>query len=570
MIAIQRIRRHFGFGSALVNVAFVALLYLFLTGPPVEPTDDQHLSASLLLAQFHPYFIVFLAICAWRRWADGWQAFSEVAAVRFLRATANLLSRSPSAVYIFTAAGWLIMLTVSVRRHVIFESRRDLALFDHALWNTLHGIFYRSSLIDDLSLFGEHFDPLQLSIVPLYFIAPSPVTLLVVQALIIALGAVPVYWMARQRLAGDIRLWAVFPIAYLMFAPLRAVNRFDYHPGALAVTPFLFALYFMERSRWTIMILFLVMAGLLKENMPAAGVTVGLYLIVAKRRRLLGTIVALSFGLWFYAGITWIIPAFNPRGYGYFHNYAGMGDSISGILASVVLAPGSFITALLTRAGWKLNYILGLFGPLGFLPFLSPEGLFLGLPFLAQHLLATTLPQVSLQTHNVAEVVAFVFFGAIIGAGRFLAWAPRAARLGAWAHARVSTLLAIVLWSATFLFAGWSEVSYLRGYPSTVRAETLRAALQLIPPDASVAAPDRVLPHLTHRRHLYHFPPPQFWFSNPDASASRGAAFVIVDETFLKPGRRAAHDAAMKEVREGSYRSIFERDGIGVWQLTRE
>jgi hypothetical protein len=250
-----------------------------------------------------------------------------------------------------------------------------------------------------------------------------------------------------------------------------------------------------------------------------------------------------------------------------------MGNSISAILASVVLTPGSIITALHTRAGWKLSYILGLFGPLGFLPFLSPEGLFLGLPFLAQHLLATTLPQVSLQTHNAAEVIAFVFFGAIIGAARFLAWAPRAgcaARLGSWTRARASTLLAIVLWSATFLFAGWSELSYLRRYPSTVRAETLRAALQLIPPEASVAAPDRVLPHLTHRRQLYQFPPPQFWFSSPDTPAPRGATFVIVDEAFVKPGHRAAHDAAMKEVRESGYRPIFERNGIGVWQLTRE
>src|SRR5574342_1168231 len=271
METIEKIRPQYRFGPALVNVAFVGLLYLFLTGPPVEPADDRNFSASLLLSQFYPYVIVFLAICAWRRWADGWRTFSEMAAIRGLRATVNHLARSPGAVYILTAACGLIMLAVSVRRHVIFESRRDLALYGHALWNTLHGTFYRSSLIDDLSLFGEHFDPAHLAFAPLYFIAPSPVTLLVVQAFILALGAVPLYWLTRERLPDHNRLWAVFPIAYLMFAPLRAANRFDYHPGALAVTPFLFALYFMGRSRWSIMILFLVVAGLLKENMPAAG-----------------------------------------------------------------------------------------------------------------------------------------------------------------------------------------------------------------------------------------------------------------------------------------------------------
>jgi hypothetical protein len=54
----------------------------------------------------------------------------------------------------------------------------------------------------------------------------------------------------------------------------------------------------------------------------------------------------------------------------------------------------------------------------------SLEALFLGLWFLAQHLLATTRAQVNLLTHNSAEMVPFVFFCGVLGA---LGW-PKACR----------------------------------------------------------------------------------------------------------------------------------------------
>lgn len=547
------------FGVVLVNAWLVVLVVLFLVGPPVRLRDELPIWLSLLLSQFYPYVLLFLALLAWRRVVDGVEGFDKVAAVRLLRALENGLARSRT-VYLLTASYAVLLLAVAARRHWAFESRGDLAVMDHGLWNTVHGVFYRTSLFDDLSLFGVHFEPLQLALAPLYLVAPSPLILLAAQAAMIALGAVPLYWIARRRLPNHPRLWAVFPVAYLAFAPLRNANRFDYHPGALVAALFLFALYFMERCRWGLMVLFLVLAGLLKENMPAAGVTIGLYLMVSRRKRLLGATIALLFAVWFYAGFAWLIPAFNPMGYGFFGNYARLGDSISSILTAPLVDPRKVLDSLLTRPGLKLDYVLGVFGPFAFLPLLSPEGLFLGLPFLAQHLLATTRAQVSLLTHNSAEVVAFIFFSAVLGAARLLAWLPRTSWARAWAPDRASTLLAIVLWSATFLFHGWSEVSYLLRYRPTLRVHALSAALQLIPADAAVAAPDRVLPHLTHRSRLYWFPPRLSSFPLIEGGSLRDAEFVIVDK------HRAAHDAAVAQLAGQGYRPIFEREGIAVWR----
>src|SRR5262249_52816293 len=161
-----------------------------------------------------------------------------------------------------------------------------------AFWNTLHGAFLRSSLIPNVPgeaiIFADHFDPLQLLLIPVYRAWSSPLLLLVVQSLMLTLGALPLYWVARDRFPDHPALSTVFPVLYLLYLPLRGVNRYDYHPSALAPPLFLFALYFMEKARWGRMIFFLVLAGLLKENMPIAGVTIGLYVAAVKKKQPLG------------------------------------------------------------------------------------------------------------------------------------------------------------------------------------------------------------------------------------------------------------------------------------------
>jgi uncharacterized membrane protein len=556
-----------------VNASFGLFTALFVTGPPVSRSPGRG-GLAVLLSQFYPYALLFLFVLAWARVQDREGRFRAIATVRLLRTVGQALTQSPRAVYGLAAGGALLLFAVSARRHWAFESRGDLAIFDQGLWNTANGVFYRSSLIGDLSLFAAHFEVLPLVLTPLYLVAPSPLILLAVQAVMLAVGAIPLFWIARGRLPDHPQLWTVFPIAYLAYLPLRQANRFDYHPGTLVPPLFLFALYFMERARWGPMILFLALAGLLKENMPAAGVSIGLYLLVARRRRRRGAALAVLFAVWFYAGLAWVVPAFNPQGYLFLGNYAALGDDLSSILLAPLTAPSKVIAGLLTNGGWKLGYLLNVFGPLAFLPLLSPGGLFLGSPFLLQHLLASTRAQVSLSTHNAAEVVAFVFFAAVWGAARLVLWRsqpagggpPRieggssvTAGSGVSDPARAARALAVVLWATTLLFHGWSEFSHLWRYPSTPRTAALAAALRVIPPGASVAAPDRVLPHLTHRQRL-------FWFPPLDGDSATAAEYVIVDPARVKATRRQTHDAAVADLPKQGYEPIFQREGVAVWR----
>ena len=61
------------------------------------------------------------------------------------------------------------------------------------VWNTAHGHFLQMTSGDgvQISRLAAHFDPILAAFAPLWWIWPSPEMLLTVQAVVVALGALP-------------------------------------------------------------------------------------------------------------------------------------------------------------------------------------------------------------------------------------------------------------------------------------------------------------------------------------------------------------------------------------------
>ncbi len=549
--------------DAFLNAFCILLCLLFVTGGVIPPAGAPRILSEL--NQLGPWVAVLIGLVLWRRLTDGTGTFTGTRITRHLGALADRVCQRPGPLYVFIAIWTCLLIAVSIRRHLAFEDNGDLAIFDQAFWNTLHGAFFRSSLVPgatgEVSIFADHFDALQLGLLPLYAVFPSALLLLVVQSVMLALGALPLHWLARARFPDHRVLSTVFPVLYLLYLPLRGANRYDYHPSALAPPLLLLVLYFMEKQRWGRMLLFLGMAGLLKENIPIAGVTIGLYVLLAKRRRVLGSFLVVVFGLWFYAGFAWIIPAFNPGGaYPHFLDYPVFADSPSGIFLAPLRHPLALSMALFTPPEQKLGYLLFVFGPVAFLPFLSPVRLCLGLPFLAQNLLSIAPHQTSLQTHHAAELIPFVFFSAIGGVSNLLRWLDHTRVLSSqWNVSRLGRALAGLLLATSLLFHGLPETFYLRLYARTPQHEHLDAALRTIPTDASVSTWTKILPHVSHRRALYRFP--SLGFNDaPDAD------FVIIDSTLLPRTDVAAVTAALARLPTKGYEQLLDRDSISLFR----
>jgi uncharacterized membrane protein len=549
--------------DAVLSGYVVFLCVLFVTGGFVPPAGAPRLLTEM--NQLGPWTAGFIALVLWRRLRDREGAVAPTGLMRGLGTLVDRACQGSGPLSVFVAIWTILLVAVSIRRHLAFDDNGDLGIFDQAFWNTLHGAFLRSSLVPgaagEVGIFSDHFDPLQLLLLPVYLVFPSPLLFLAAQSVMLALGALPLAWLARGHFPGHRVLATSFPVLYLLYLPLRGANRYDYHPSALVTPLLLFALYFMDRGRWGRMLLFLVMAGLLKENIPIAGVTIGLYLRLVKRRRFLGLVLAAGFGLWFYAGFAWIIPAFNPTGgYPHFLDYPVFAGTPSEIFLAPLRHPLELFVALLAPPKQKLGYMLYVFGPVAFFPFLSPARLCLGLPFVAQNLLSTAPHQTSLQTHHAAELIPFVFFAALGGASNLLRWLEDRRVAGPpWEGTPLRRALAGALLAGSLLFHGLPETFYLRLYARTPQHEHLEAVLRMIPASAPVSTSTKILPHVAHRRALYRFPALGF-------DGATQAEFAVIDEALLPRTDTVAVEEALAALPAKGYEKIHDQAGIVLFR----
>ena len=196
-------------------------------------------------------------------------------------------------VYAGTAAYAALFVFAAVVHYLVFKTPRgDLGNMVQAIWNTLHGHFLEATSQHGqlMSRFRGHVDPFLLVFVPLLWIWSSPLLLPVVQALAVASGALPVFWLARKHL-GSPRAGAHFAFAYLLY-PATQFNAFtvadSFHPVAIAVPLVLYAIWFLDEDRLVAFSVVALLAFTTKEEIPLAVGCLGIWYAVRKGRRMFG------------------------------------------------------------------------------------------------------------------------------------------------------------------------------------------------------------------------------------------------------------------------------------------
>ena len=124
---------------------------------------------------------------------------------------------------------------MSVQRYRGFSTGRfDLGNMVQAVWSTSEGSFLDTTDVSGVQFnrLGAHVDPVLALFAPLWMVWSSPEMLLVAQAVIVALGALPAFWLGRRWL-GDDRVAVAGAVAYLMAPGLMHATLFDFHPVTL-------------------------------------------------------------------------------------------------------------------------------------------------------------------------------------------------------------------------------------------------------------------------------------------------------------------------------------------------
>jgi uncharacterized membrane protein len=448
---------------------------------------------------------------------------------------------------------------LSVLRHRAFQTGRfDLGNMVQAVWSTAHGHPLQITGLrgDEISRLAAHFDPILAAFAPLWLVWPSPDMLLVAQAIAIALGALPVYWLARKHLGSE-RAGIGFALAYLLYPPTQWLTLNEFHPVALACPLLLFAIWFLDEGRLIPFAIFGLLATTTKEEIGFVVAGLGLWWALARGRRLEGAAVLAAGAAIALIAIEVVIPHFNRAGTSsFFARYSEVGGSPGGIVHTAVTKPWKLVTTAVTGRG--LGYLARLFLPLGLLALLAPLLLLAAIPELAINLLSAATTQTSIHFHYTAGLIPILVAATVLGAAHLVRsrphWtAPLATAVLVLAIASNYALGAIPLWR--YLPGGQQAQAHAADV--TQHDRTALRALHLIPQNAVVSATNTLGAHLSARRRILSFP------------VIQDARWIAADET--SPGyadRLAPLPTAVQLSwlrRNPEWRLVFERDGILIF-----
>lgn len=458
----------------------------------------------------------------------------------------------PSAIA-YSASGIFALLFVAAAavEFRAFEGQRlDLGDMTQTVWATAHGHFLRVTTENghEFVRLGVHVDPFLALLAPLWWIWPSPLMLLVVQALAVAAGALPVYWLARKRL-GDERAAAGFAAAYLLYpaTQFNALTNSGPHAVSFAVPLILFGIWFLDNDRLVPFGITALLAATTKEEIPLAVGCLGIWYAVTHGRRLVGaTIFALGLTATMFDFLV-VIPHFAPSGSNPFAGrYSAVGGTPSGMGHTLLTHPGTLI-AEATGAG-KPHLLLLLFLPVGLLCLLEPLLLLGAVPDLAIDLLSSRPQQTMLGYQYTAGIVPFVIAAAILGAARLK---PRVAPARVAAYVVVFT--AVLAVGHTPLTTAYHQLPAARG--SNPLRQAKAHALSLVPAGVPVSATNQLGGYLSNRRYVSIFP-----------SLGR-AEWAIVDRNDPDYGIAGNSTAALQRLETSpNWRVIYAAHGLTVFQ----
>ncbi|MQY04791.1 DUF2079 domain-containing protein [Actinomadura macrotermitis] len=428
--------------------------------------------------------------------------------------------------------------TLSVLRFRRFEMMSwDLGIFDQVVDSYAH---LRAPVADlkgpGFNILGDHFSPVLALLAPFRALFPTPVTLLVAQAALMALSVVPVTRAAR-RLLGD-HAGVAIGIAYGLSWGIQRAVEFDFHEICFAVPLIAFALEALLRERWVAALCWAAPLVTVKEDLGVTASAIALVVLLrtwrGSRRVAVAAVCVGIFGVAMSAlTLTVLIPAFNHAGdYAYWDKVDKGGT------------PGA--------GGWdvKIRTLFWVMVPTtGLLALRSPL-LLVAVPTLAWRLLTQEEHYWGTGWHYSAVLMPIVMLALVDAAAR-----ARSGWLRACAGHLPAGALLVALSTTVMLPLPLEQLARPERYERGPVAEAAVRALAKIPDGATVESNIRPIAYLTNRCRV-------FWVGDTGGHAPQYVALFEPDKQrdAILDDARSRHPGAAYDV------EAYER---GVWVLRR-
>jgi uncharacterized membrane protein len=458
------------------------------------------------------------------------------------------------------AAGFaLVLFAASWYRHATFRSDTyDMAVFDQGLWLLAHGKAPYVTVIGR-NIFLDHFSPVLLLFVPLYFIAATPLWLLAAQSIALGVGLLALGPLLDEL--GLNRAWrTAFTVAYVVSLLVWNAALYDFHPSTLAVPFLLVGITGALRDDIAHLLGTSAAVMLLRDDLGLAVVALALVGFRTSSRRRLRLVLALVGVGWVLLGASFGIVVGSPRLWHAYYGYLGPSAG------SVILHFWRTVPRLL-QGLWRADVgraLLIWLLPFGFLPVLSPGRTVLAfvwaLPLFAA---APVLAPGGLDLYHYGAPI-FPFL--VLGAGTAVTRLPP--RLGP----------RPLIWLLAFSVLSFATYDPVKIHIFDVPAPDARAVergLKVIHPADAVSAANTLAPHLSHRTLLLPFPYPfatgRHTFPLAEAVAvvsDRGAAEIDAVAIFAsgQEATRATIAAFARSPYLRQFRLVFNQQGMLVYR----
>ncbi|KKR23768.1 MAG: DUF2079 domain membrane protein [Candidatus Daviesbacteria bacterium GW2011_GWB1_39_5] len=381
----------------------------------------------------------------------------------------------------------------TLNRHFSFNSHAfDLGIHTQATYLYSQGLTPFSTLKHMLIL-ADHFGLILLLISPLYKLFPDASTLLILQAIFVALSCIPIYAIAQDRLKNTLVSFLI-ALSYLTSQGIISAVNFDFHLATISVLPLSLILYFWYFKKWRMYWIILALSLTFKEDIPIFILGLGLFQII-KREIKLGLLTVI-FALVSVYIIKFQIMPFLWAG----ASSAYLSASILPInqpldLILLILTRPSIFTDQLFNSPIKMQTVDELYRSFDFLPVLSILSWLTVFPSLFLRFSSTYIQTWTNNFHHSANLIPFLAVSSIFALSKFNI-----------------PLRPVIILFIFFLFTGglapnglvWGVIK--NPIQDISHLQYIQKSLQTISSSASVSAQSPIIPHLANREQIFFFP----------------------------------------------------------------
>lgn len=396
-----------------------------------------------------------------------------------------------------------------------------------------------------LSHFGVHFSPIFYIALPIYFIFPSPVTVQLIQAFMVALPVIPIVLISRKyKLSNWMTVGAV--LLYALYPATAGGTLYDIHENCFLTFLILMAIWAIEKKKNILTAIMVLLVFFVKEDAPVYIMVLGTFYLFSRKDKKRGLILMVTSAIYF------IIATSVVKSYGLgimdnrFSNlFYDQQKGLSQLIRTVLVNPGYVISQIVANYDAngmeKIGYIFLMFVPMAAVIFRNGKKysrFILISPVIVINLLTLYVYQHDITFQYNFGSIALMMYLVIMNMADLK---PK--------KAKVAISVAVICAGVMFMGSMAPRLNYYTSKYSQDKAtyEKINIALSAVPKNASVCASGFFTPHLKNLE----------MYDQNHLEETKYTDYLVIDERYTD--EKSKFDTVLSS---GQYDLIYNESGI--------